>query len=319
MNLLKGSFEGDVLWKKLLFTIIFAFGIMALGVALWYAAAFTYYQTTDIEKITSIIDSGSISVLKSLQFAQSLFLFVIPPFLLAYLWSAKPINYLGLNKKFSLESLVLAIAIMIFVLPFINLLVEINESIELPAFLKNVEIWMREAENDAAELTKKILQVNTFSGLMFNILLVAILPAVGEELFFRGVLQKIVEEKWGIHAGVWIAAIIFSAIHLQFYGFFARLLLGLVLGYMYVWSGSLWLPIAAHFTNNFLAVIAFYLMHNKFTDVDMDAVGTMSSGSWVSGIVSLVFFVGLAVLLYRSTMGYTKCGIKNEKNNHNPQ
>ena len=298
--MLKGAFEGDALWKKIVFTVVISLVFTTLGYFLWYVAAYIYYRPTDMAAMTALIAGADIALLKSLQFVQSICLFVLPSFALACLWSSKPIGYLGLNRKFSLESLLFAIAAMLFVLPFINLLAEINSGIKLPDFLSGIELWMKEMEQNAEDLTKRMLQADTFSIFLFNVLLMAVLPGVGEELFFRGIIQKIMTEKCGQHKAVWITAIIFSAIHFQFYGFFPRLVLGLLLGYMYVWSGSLWLPIIAHFTHNFLAVTAFYLMSRQITDIDMDAVGTISADSWMLGVVSLGLFIAMVALLYRS-------------------
>ena len=115
---------------------------------------------------------------------------------------------------------------------------------------------MREAENTAAELQERFLSGTSYLDLFVNIVVMAIAPAVCEELLFRGVIQNQLE-KWfkNAHVAVWVAAIIFSAIHFQFYGFFPRMILGAALGYLLVYGKSLWLPIVAHALNNFMAVV----------------------------------------------------------------
>src|SRR5690606_2422366 len=116
--------------------------------------------------------------------------------------------------------------------------------------------WMKVQELQMEKITEKILQVTSFSGLLLNLLVIAIIPAIGEELLFRGCLQPVFH-RWtkNIHIAIWITAIIFSAIHVQFYGFIPRMLMGAVFGYMLYWGRSIWLPIIAHFINNATAVI----------------------------------------------------------------
>jgi len=110
--------------------------------------------------------------------------------------------------------------------------------------------------------------------MLFNIFMIAIVAAIGEELIFRGVIQKIFARWTGnIHLAIIITGFLFSLIHLQFYGFFPRWLLGVMFGYLMVWSGTLWLPIFAHFVNNAVAVLVSYLIHK----------GTISEGIWEFG------------------------------------
>ena len=103
-----------------------------------------------------------------------------------------------------------------------------------------IEKWMKDAEESAAEITKAFLDVKTIPGLVFNVFMIAFLPAVGEELLFRGIIQRIFTDMTKSHHwGIWISAILFSAMHFQFYGFVPRVLLGALFGYLLVWSGSI--------------------------------------------------------------------------------
>lgn len=120
----------------------------------------------------------------------------------------------------------------------------------------------------------KMMNVHSITDLIFNLLLVAVLAGLGEELFFRGILQKIFGEWRNAILAIWMAAFIFSAIHLQFYGFFPRMLLGAFFGYLLFWSGNLWLPILAHTVNNGLAVLFYYLKFNGVKMPDLDTIGT---------------------------------------------
>ena len=135
--------------------------------------------------------------------------------------------------------------------------------------------------------------------MIFNVFMVALIPALGEELLFRGVVQKIFTG-WAknIHIGVWMSALLFSAMHMQFYGFVPRLLLGAMLGYLFVWSGSLWLSILAHFVNNAAAVIFTYLYQQNLSSIDVDAVGTQE-GEMMSVLISTAFTAMLLFMIYR--------------------
>ncbi len=234
-----------------------------------------------------------ISSVKWLQFGQAVGMFILPPLVLAYFWSEKPLEYLYLDKKPGLKNALSVIFLMMLVIPFINLLGEWNQQLRLPHAFAAIEAKMKASEAEIALLTERILNVHSLSGLSVNILLIALIPALGEELFFRGALQQIFQNKKKATMAIWLTAFIFSAIHFQFYGFLPRFLLGAFFGYLLVWSGNLWLPILAHFTNNAVAIIFYYLKYNGFQVFDIDTVGTGST-LWtgcVSGVVALILIV----------------------------
>jgi hypothetical protein len=144
--------------------------------------------------------------------------------------------------------------------------------------------------------------------LAFNIFLIALIPAFGEELFFRGAVQGIIQEKMNVKFAIWITAIVFSAIHMQFYGFLPRMLLGAFFGYLLFWSENLWLPIAAHFTNNAVAIVFYYLKYNGYKLPDIDTVGTGNT-LWL-GLISAAFaiygFFWFEKLVFRQSCVHTE-------------
>jgi membrane protease YdiL (CAAX protease family) len=148
-------------------------------------------------------------------------------------------------------------------------------------------------------LTKKFLEIKSTPELMLNLVMIALIPALGEELLFRGIIQRIFTD-WSknVHAGIWISAALFSAMHMQFYGFIPRLLLGVLLGYMLVWSGSLWLPILAHFFNNASAVIAIFLYNRGSISMDPDKIGIEESDTGYL-IAGTVIFLSLLYVFYK--------------------
>jgi len=252
-----------------------------------------------------------VSALKWAQFIQTTAIFLLPPLCVAYLWAQEPMKWLKVSKSHSLNVYGAAILLMMVALPAINLLGHLNQQMTLPAFLEPLEQWMKTSEENAKVLTEQFLNVTTFGGLMINILLMALLPAVGEELTFRGVLINLFRVKGkrlkvkgeGVpHLAIWCSAILFSAIHMQFYGFVPRMLMGALFGYMLVWTGSLWIPILMHFTNNAMAVILYFVALREGWDMEqVDAIGTNDT-LWL-GIVSMVITtVGIYAFRRSTTM-----------------
>lgn len=242
-------------------------------------------------------DLSDISSIKLAQFMQSLGLFVIPPFLLAYLWSEKPLQYLQIERKPVSKDVLLAVIIMLSAVPAINLLGELNHAIPFPDSLSWLENQLVDLEKRAEDLTFRMLDVDTVGGLLINLGLIAIIPAIGEELFFRGVIQQLLQNKLKAHAAVWITAIIFSAIHFQFFGFIPRMLMGALLGYMFLWTGNIWVPVAAHFTNNAAAVLYYYFKGDGLQQaIDLENIG--KSDTYIAGIISMVL-VAMLIFYFR--------------------
>jgi len=253
----------------------------------------------NIPTINELNNAGSLAVLKYFQVIQAIGLFIIPPFILGWLYHGNIAEYLYLNKSFTGGSLLLVFVLMFFAAPFINFIGELNNSMVFPEWLSGIERWMKNAEENAATLTEAFLQVETIPGLAFNIFMIAFLPAIGEELLFRGVIQKIFTNMTrNHHWGIWISAILFSALHIQFYGFVPRVILGALFGYILVWSGSMWLPILAHFFNNAFAVIAYFLINKEMLNPELENIGSTASSYYLAAI-SLVLVVAFMWMLKR--------------------
>jgi general stress protein CsbA len=167
----------------------------------------------------------------------------------------------------------------------------------LPDLFSGLENMMRQLEDKAAKITEKFLEMDTTGDLMVNLFIIAVLPAVGEELFFRGLLQRIFSD-WSRnkHVGIWVTAVVFSALHGQFYGFVPRMILGGMFGYLLVWSGSLWIPILAHLVNNGVAVIASYYYQKGMLGFNPDKIGT-GPAELVFGLLSIILCAGILYLL----------------------
>ena len=174
----------------------------------------------------------------------------------------RPLADLNSNKGLpSATSFILVFLIFVLTAPFIGYLGSINENIQLPAAFSALEEMMKSMEEATAKVTEFLTTTTHWSQLLANLIVVGVFAGVGEELIFRGLLQrKLLKGLGNHHLAIWIAAFLFSAIHFQFYGFFPRLVLGVLFGYLFVWSGNLWIPIFAHTLNNSVAVILAHLI-----------------------------------------------------------
>lgn len=244
-------------------------------------------------------DGSHVHALKFLQLLNSLGLFVLPALLFAYLFMGQPLKDLRIKKGLSVENIFGIVLLYFSLMPFINLLVELNSQMHLPDAFSGIESWMKAKESKAADLTRLFLKMDTGGELIYNLILIAIIPAIGEELIFRGIVQRIFNKgRKNKHIGIWIAAILFSALHLQFYGFFPRMLLGAFFGYLFLWTGSLWAPILAHFINNGTAVLLSYYLGTEAMENSFDQLGA-SEGTYVYSIASAIFFSLLCYLFYQ--------------------
>jgi membrane protease YdiL (CAAX protease family) len=250
-----------------------------------------------IPTLDELNNPESLRFLKYFQVVQSIGVFIVPPFILGWLFHGKVTEYLYLDKTVTFTSVFLVLVLSFAASPFINFIGEINANMQFPEWLSGIETWMKDAEDKAAELTEAFLKVDTMGGLLFNIFMIAFLPAIGEELLFRGVIQRIFTN-WtkNHHWGIWISAILFSALHMQFYGFIPRMLLGVMFGYLLVWSGSIWLPIIAHFINNGVAVVLMYLIDKNMLNPELEEIGSTSDSYYLAAVSAVLIIVFMLMI-----------------------
>ncbi|MBR7175845.1 MAG: CPBP family intramembrane metalloprotease [Bacteroidales bacterium] len=218
-------------------------------------------------------DVTSLSSLRFMQITSQIFTFVLPPMLYAMLVKEEPMTALGL-KKVTYHWFVIGIAMMYAILPLNNIFAEWNAGLKLPESMSGIEEMMRSMQESATELTEKMLNVNNIGGLIINIIMIAGLAALGEELLFRSIIQtSLIKVCRNAHIGIFLASAIFSFIHFEFYGFIPRLVLGLLMGYMFYYSRSIWVPMTMHFVNNGTAVVLYYLNNIGLTNVDVETFG----------------------------------------------
>ena len=223
----------------------------------------------------------------------SIFMFVVPPIVYYFITRKEhQMRDLGLRKLSPPWWFIFIGAVLMFIsLPVSNLLTEWNEGMKLGGAFQMLEDMMKTLEQTATDLTERMLNVDTIGGLLLNLIIIALIPAVGEELTFRGVVQQGLTRRMNPHVAIILSAAIFSFIHFQFYGFLTRMFLGMLLGYMFYITGSLWTSILMHFLNNGSAVLIYYLNNKGIINVDVDHFGATQS-VWLI-IVSAVVTIGL--------------------------
>jgi len=179
-------------------------------------------------------------------------------------------------------------------LPWINAVGAWNNSIVLDGDLAGLYKSLRAKEDAATAMIEVFLEMNGPTQLVFTFFLVAVVPAIGEEMLFRGVLQPVFIRVFkNQHLGIWLTAFVFSFIHFQFFGFIPRLLIGVFLGYLFAFTGNLWYSIIAHMANNGIAVVGYYLLQHEFIKTSPDALGTSENAAILCGVSVALTLIGL--------------------------
>jgi membrane protease YdiL (CAAX protease family) len=234
---------------------------------------------------------------------QFLFLFTIPSLLFSFFSDPKPAQYLGLKAPGAASYWVWGILIILVAYPFVEYLGYINQKIP---FGPETAKWMKGMEEEAARQIRFMLQERTPVELAKNLVFIALFAGIGEELFFRGILQRmfirLTRNPW---MGIILTAAIFSGIHFQFYGFFPRLFLGVLLGAIYWYSGSLWVAILAHFLYDAAVIVLVYFNPHMLENAEATLIKGQEFGLLIGAMISLaITFVILHQMQKRSVATY---------------
>lgn len=233
---------------------------------------------------------------------QDVIAFIAPALITAILITRLPARFLALEHKPELKVTLLACLVLIVSIPAMNALVAWNESISLPDSMSQLENWMRASENSAQDSINILLGGNTLGSLIVSILIVGVFAGFSEEIFFRGAFQRLLSTGGlNIHASIWLVAFIFSASHLQFYGFFGRFILGAYFGYLLYWTKSLWIPVIIHIVNNTLFIIGNYSI-SGMTDSGINEFNTFGFDNYPLVILSCVLVIVGMVFLRKATL-----------------
>lgn len=240
----------------------------------------------------------SLDVMRIAQVVQVTFTLLVPAIACAVLFHEKPMEYLKINKPINLKVLIYSVVLIITIQPFISFTGYYNRMIELPESLATLNELMKTLEDTASAFFDKLLADRSFHMIMINLFVIAVVAGITEEFFFRGSMQQIFKKiVHNRHVAVWITAFIFSFIHFQFYGFIPRMLLGALLGYIFLWSGNLWIAVIVHTLNNAIAVGMYYLFHGTPSFQKIENMGTGDT-LWLT-FVSLIISSILLYLLSR--------------------
>lgn len=269
------------------------FGLLAFGI-IW--VIYGSKTLTDVGSF-NLTNKNTIPGLWILQIVSTTIPLFVVPVLFAKFIVSDTSNYLKVNFHFPSILLLLVFSIMLFSSPVMEVLVNINQKLTLPAPLKGLEDIMRAMEQQAQKATNAMLTMNSFGSMLFAVFVVGLLTAIAEEFLFRGCLQTIFV-KWtgNTHAAIWITAIAFSAFHMEFFSFLPRVALGVFFGYFVAWSGSVWTGVWAHFLNNGSAVVITYLYQHKAITLNPDNQHVFNYGAYVFSLI----FILILLYIYRN-------------------
>ena len=227
--------------------------------------------------------------------------FIIAPLIFYYVMVKGNLFYDFFKWSSNTFNLVLITIMMVFSFMIVNtVFIEWNANIKLPGFMSGFENWATDLEESMADITKYLTNFDSTGYFILTLRIIAVIPGVGEEILFRGYLQNIFRKMIkNDHVAIWLAAILFSAIHFQFYGFVPRMLLGALFGYLYLWTGNLLIPIIAHFLNNSISLLALFVYQKGLTDFDAESTEALP---WAYVLIFSVIFVITIVYFKNNTL-----------------
>jgi uncharacterized protein len=262
-----------------------------ISIGLAQLGGFDFNQKLASLNVNSPIEDRNF--IRAILFTNHVFGFILPAIFTAVLaYKNLAVNYFKLTKWPDLETIGLAFLLLVVSVPLVQYSYLINKMIPLPQ-------WMHGLEQDTSKMLAAIIRKEYWYEAVINVLLIAAIPAMGEEMMFRGILQQQLGRIFkNEHVMVWLSAAIFSAIHMQFEGFLARMILGALLGYLFVWTRNLWVPMIVHLLNNGLQIIVMYVANIK--PEEMEKIGGDDKMTWWMALISLGLVVFVAGLIKKN-------------------
>jgi membrane protease YdiL (CAAX protease family) len=288
----KGLFANFSPFIQLVFTCLtmltcsLLFSFIAIGIAVPIYGI----PIENLPYILSGADAGKyVNFLRYVQTVSHFSLFTIPAFFLGYMFSGNAFTWFGFENVARGRWFLIVFVLAFTLIPLVNLLNLLNEMVVFPESLSWLETKLRSSEEAAERMMEIFLNTDTTGDIMSNLFMIALLPAIGEELIFRGIFQKLLI-KWtrNVHWGIILSAFLFSAMHMQFYGLLPRWVLGIMFGYLLVWSGSVWLPIFAHLVHNTLAVITSLLIYKGYFPDEIADYGSSRGDIPVTIVMTII-------------------------------
>lgn len=271
-------------WGSLLVLV----GFMLIGMAVGNVLAvmiLAMYLKADTEGVTSLLTQlfsqpqtipNGWNALMIMQGTVHFFTYLLPTLIYWSYIERRTLGQFSTSRRVAPVIWLLAFLVVIAFIPVNSKFIEWNAAMDLPDALSGLEKWMRDKEDQLSVMTEFLTSYKSFGQLLIALFVVTLLPALGEEVLFRGVIQtKLYQEVRNIHVAIWLAAAIFSAIHFQFYGFLPRMMLGALFGYLYYWSGNLLVAVLAHFVNNGFVLVMMYLHNAGIVEINIEEAKSM--------------------------------------------
>ena len=284
--------------EKFLFSVVMLFiiGLVFQFLGAFLAAWIYGFRVSEVLSLGAYDDPGYLAASKLIQILGSVGTFIIPALLFSLLFEGDLLSYYRFRNPVGGSPMILVILMMVSVIPFINYMAEINLRMNIP--IRALDQLLRTLEDTAEEMMQAFTATKSLWGLLVNLLMIGVIASIGEELIFRGLLQRLIHEMVkNAHLAILITAILFSAFHFQFFSFLPRFVLGVILGYMMFYGRSIWYPILAHFVNNTMGVVYYFFNSKGGTEDVLEEIGT-STLIPVAAVVSLTLFMLFALLWY---------------------
>lgn len=274
------------------FVVVMIYFVLLLGITIWSSVG---------DMSVDMANKETLFLMKVAQAVSVIMVFILPACMFVLFFSTDKLHYFLLHRSPPFLFIVISCVLIITALPLIAYLEGLNKAVTMPAVFSEIEAWMKASEMKIQQIEEAFLKDQSVGDLLMNLFVIAFMAAFSEELFFRGLIQRsMLNLSKNVHLSVWITAILFSAFHMQFYGFIPRVLLGAVLGYTYVWSGSLWTSVIVHFLNNALVLVLIYMVNTGYLPKEVEQIGMESDKVTLSwALSSLAMVLGSMFLLYR--------------------
>ncbi len=279
--------------------ILIGFVFQLLGV--FMATLFYDVSMAELLQSNGTPDKNVIAAIKLLQIVGAMGTFVFSSLLISFFYTGSWVGYFQFGREVDWKSAVLLMLVMVIALPFVNFLTDINQRFEIP--FEGMEQYFRQMEERTEELMMTLVKADHIGVLLVNLFMIALIPAVGEELVFRGLIQRHLTDLFrNVHVAIVVASVIFSLVHFQIYSFLPRFFLGLILGYAFYFGKSIWYPIIAHLVNNTLGVLFYYFYMKELAGDSLEEIGTreMMPASAFLSLAVIVAMMYVWVKLVRS-------------------
>jgi hypothetical protein len=220
---------------------------------------------------------------------------LVPWLLLKFLYNGSLNNFRATKADYSL--ILVTLFITLFFMGVNAPFIEWNQNVQLPESLSGLEQTLRSMEDTLAATTRFITEFDSPGQLLLGFLVIAIIPGIGEELVFRGLVQNhVFRLSRNIHVAIWVSALLFGLFHLQFYGLVPRMFLGVLFGYLYYFSGNIIYPMVAHFFNNGFTVIMLYLYNTGTVEYNIEDAEVLP---WPQVLLSAILTFGLLYIFQK--------------------